>query len=65
MVGGAVAHPAATPPAAGRETHWCQPTPAPPGMNGVLTGVGKVEAALVKRVAALPIGTSILCIAER
>ena len=38
--------------------------PAPPGMNGVLTGVGKVEAALVKRVA-LPIGTSILCIAER
>jgi ubiquinone/menaquinone biosynthesis methyltransferase len=38
--------------------------PAPPGMNGVLTGVGKVEAALVKRVA-LPIGTSIMCIAER
>jgi hypothetical protein len=38
--------------------------PAPPGMNGVLTGVGKVEAALIKRVP-LPIGTSILCIAER
>ena len=38
--------------------------PAPPGMNGVLTGVGKVEAGLVKRVA-LPIGTSIICLAER
>lgn len=38
--------------------------PAPPGMNGVLTGVGKVEAGLIKRVA-LPIGTSILCIAQR
>ncbi len=38
--------------------------PAPPGMNGVLTGVGKVEASLMKRVS-LPIGTSILCIAER
>ena len=38
--------------------------PAPPGMNGVLTGVGKVEARLIKSVS-LPIGTSILCIAER
>ncbi len=38
--------------------------PAPPGMNGVLTGVGQVEASLMKHVS-LPIGTSILCIAER
>ena len=37
---------------------------APPGLNGVLTGVGKLEAQLVKSVS-LPIGTSILCIAER
>jgi len=38
--------------------------PAPPGLNGVLTGVGKVEARLVRSVS-LPIGTSILCIAKR
>ena len=38
--------------------------PAPAALNGLLTGVGKVEAGLVKRVP-LPIGTSILCIAER
>lgn len=38
--------------------------PAPAGVNGVLTGVGRIEAALIKR-ASLPIGTSILCIAER
>lgn len=38
--------------------------PAPPLLNAVLTGVGKVEAVLVPRVA-LPIGTSIIAIAER
>lgn len=38
--------------------------PAPPLLNQVLTGVGKVEAALVIRVS-LPIGTSIISIAER
>jgi SAM-dependent methyltransferase len=36
----------------------------PPGLNGVLTAVGKVEASLLKAVS-LPIGTSILSIAER
>lgn len=38
--------------------------PAPPGLNGVLTGVGMVEARLIRGIS-LPIGTSILCIAER
>jgi hypothetical protein len=38
--------------------------PAPAVLNGVLSGVGKVEARLVKSLS-LPIGTSILCIAER
>ena len=38
--------------------------PAPAGVNGVLTAVGRAEAALIKRTS-LPIGTSILCIAER
>jgi len=37
---------------------------APGGLNGVLTGVGKVEAGLIRHVS-LPIGTSVLCIAER
>jgi SAM-dependent methyltransferase len=38
--------------------------PAPPALNTVLDGVGRVEARLVRSVS-LPIGTSILCIAER
>lgn len=38
--------------------------PAPPGLNGVLGGVGKVEAQLMQHVA-LPIGTSIIAIAEK
>ena len=38
--------------------------PAPPLLNGVLGGVGQVEAALM-RVVSLPIGTSVLCIAEK
>ncbi|MEA3336348.1 MAG: class I SAM-dependent methyltransferase [Chloroflexota bacterium] len=38
--------------------------PAPPGLNGLLTSLGKVEASLMQSLS-LPIGTSILCIAER
>ena len=38
--------------------------PAPPGVNGVLAGVGWLEVQLLK-VVSLPIGTSIICIAER
>lgn len=38
--------------------------PASPLLNQVLTGVGKVEARLLRAVS-LPIGTSIICIAER
>ena len=39
-----------------------EPTPGP--LNMVLDGVGRVEARLI-RGASLPIGTSVLCIAER
>jgi len=38
--------------------------PAPPLLNGFLTAVGKLEAALLKRVN-LPVGTSIIAIAEK
>jgi SAM-dependent methyltransferase len=38
--------------------------PAPPGINGVLAGVGWLEVQLM-RVVSLPIGTSVICIAER
>jgi hypothetical protein len=38
--------------------------PAPPLLNGVLTGVGKAEVALLKHIN-LPVGTSIIAIAER
>lgn len=46
------------------EAYQVEMEPAPPGLNGVLTGVGKVEAGLMQ-VVSLPIGTSVLCIAER
>ena len=38
--------------------------PAPPLLNRVLTGVGKLEVAVLRRVN-LPVGTSIIAIAER
>jgi len=38
--------------------------PAPPLLNSVLTGVGKAEVALLRRVN-LPVGTSIIAIAEK
>jgi SAM-dependent methyltransferase len=38
--------------------------PAPPLLNGVLAAVGKLEAALLKRVN-LPVGTSVIAIAEK
>lgn len=37
---------------------------APPLVNTVLTAVGKVEAALIQRLA-LPVGTSIICLARK
>ena len=44
------------------EAYQVEMEPASPLVNTVLTGVGKVEAALVRRLA-LPIGTSIICLA--
>jgi SAM-dependent methyltransferase len=38
--------------------------PAPPALNAALSGVGQLETQLMK-VISLPIGTSIICIAER
>ncbi|MER2599595.1 MAG: class I SAM-dependent methyltransferase [Caldilineales bacterium] len=38
--------------------------PAPPLLNGILSSVGQAEAALM-RVVSLPVGTSVLCIAEK
>ncbi|HEX7588097.1 MAG TPA: hypothetical protein VF478_07270, partial [Anaerolineae bacterium] len=38
--------------------------PVSPWLNSVLRGVGRVEAAMVARVN-LPIGTSLMCIAEK
>lgn len=38
--------------------------PAPPLLNSILTGIGKIEAALLRRVS-LPFGSSIIAIAEK
>ena len=38
--------------------------PVSPWLNSILRGVGRVEAEMVKRVD-LPIGTSLMCVAER
>ena len=46
------------------EAYQVEMEAASPLVNTVLTGVGKVEAALVRRLA-LPIGTSIICLARK
>ena len=46
------------------EAYQVEMEPASPLVNTVLTGVGKVEAALVRRLA-LPIGASIICLARK
>lgn len=47
-----------------QEAYQVEMEPAPPLMNAILTFVGKVEVALLKRVS-LPFGTSIIAIAEK
>lgn len=46
------------------EAYQVEMEPAPAGLNGLLAGIGWLEAQLLKQIS-LPIGTSILCIAER
>lgn len=46
------------------ESYQVEMEPAPPLLNTLLTGVGKLEAALVRRLT-LPIGTSIISLARK
>ena len=46
------------------EAYQVEMEPASPGVNALLTFVGKIEVALLKRFS-LPFGTSIIAIAEK
>ena len=47
-----------------KDAYQVEMEPVSPWLNSILRGVGRVEAEMVKRVD-LPIGTSLMCVAER